>query len=151
MGRVAVFFTVVFFLLAIAVLAYLMFRSYKFKGYFYADDLLTVMHNDETVYSSQKTYDHKHYVTIDNVKPNDEITFIVKNTGGPGGFIGYFTWKNQLHVVNKELFNTMITITDRTPWATLDMANFPPAAEWIWSADRCTDCTNTFKWIAVVS
>lgn len=148
MGKLAAFFGVVLFLMIIIVLFYLFTRSYTLEGVFYADDELNILHNDELVYTSKNEWNQKHQVKIDKVAPDDKITFQVKNLGGPGGLIGYFRWKDQLFIINKEMFQNTHVPEDLTPWRTIDLTGFPASAQWIWSNDKCLTCNNKFDWIA---
>jgi len=118
-------------------------------GKFYADDELTVLHDGKTVYSDNGPWNSLRNLNLSGVKAGDKVVFVVKNTGGPGGLIGSWTWNGKSYDVNTTTFPEFVV----SPWnsssnLTLDRKNLFPGAVWIWSADSCNHCTNQFTWTA---
>ncbi len=145
---IAIVVLLILIVIGIIIAFYLTPKTYPLKGYFYADDELKVLLNDEEVYISDKVWDKKHEVQIEKVAPGDKITFRVTNKGGPGAFTGFFDWNNQRYTINKDTFPDTVVPSSVTPWATIDLSEFPVEAQWIWTLDNCALCTNHLNWIA---
>ena len=83
-------------------------------------------------------------VYIPSVKAGDTVDFIVQNTGGPGGFIGTWSWNNKTYNTSTTTFPGKVV--PGFTWG--GMGDVFPAAQWVWSPDNCEVCVNTFTWKA---
>lgn len=122
-------------------------------GEFNADNFMTIEVNDKQVYSDKTIgWDKRHKVNIP-VQEGDKVTFAVENVGGPGGFIGSFTWNGNRYDVSPGLFtepkNIMTIGNPSSIWGTAANIQYPnTAAKWIWDANNCGVCTIKFVWMA---
>jgi hypothetical protein len=121
-------------------------------GKFNADDHMSIQVNGVEVYSEQGIgWTTQHNVNIPNVKTGAKVSFIVRNTGGPGGLIGSFQWNGKTYNVNSKLFPGNATIAEgdaNVIWGSWVANQYPADADWLWSNDNCDKCTHTFTWIA---
>lgn len=112
------------------------------NGSFYADDYLSIKLNKAEVYSDNGPWDKQRTITIPSVKTGDFIDFIVKNGGGAGGFIGTWKWNGKTYNTSASMFPGKVVPAFN--WS--GMGSIFPNAQWVWSADDCNICTNTFSW-----
>ncbi len=121
-------------------------------GKFNADDHMSIQVNGVEVYSEQGIgWTTQHNVNIPNVKSGDKVSFIVRNSGGPGGLIGSFEWNGKTYNVNSKLFPGNSTIAEgdaNVIWGSWVANQYPADADWLWSNDNCDKCTHTFTWVA---
>jgi len=115
------------------------------SGSFYADDILRINLNGSQVYADNGPWDMKRSVNLPSVRSGDTVDFIVQNTGGPGGFIGTWTWNGKTYNTSAATFPGKVV--PGFTWGGL--GNAFPAAQWVWTPDNCDVCVNTFTWKAV--
>ncbi len=115
-------------------------------GKFNADDRLTIQINGKDVAIPQvPDWTAQHIIEIPNVKTGDVVDFIVENKGGPGGFIGLWSWNGKSYAVNNTTFPGMAH--DNASWQ-LNYIPYYENARWTWSSDRCEVCKVKFTWVA---
>lgn len=118
-------------------------------GKFNADNYLSIKLNDVQVYEEQGIdWGTAHSVNLPEVKSGDRVDFNVRNVGGPGGFIGSFTWNGKTYDVNNTLFPGNVAVTGPGPWGQPILDLYPSTAQWIWSQDNCETCVVKFAWVA---
>lgn len=119
-----------------------------FVGQFNADNYLSVLVNGVQVHAEQGIdWNIAHTVNIPLVTAGDRIDFNVRNAGGPGGFIGSWSWNGTTYNVGPTLFPNDTAIQGAGPWGQ-SILNQYPGAQWMWSPDNCEVCTHTFSWTA---
>lgn len=117
-------------------------------GKFNADNYLTINVNGVQVYGNNTEWTETHNVNLPNIKSGDKVSFAVRNVGGPGGFIGSFTWNGKTYTVNSDLFPGNQTIEGVGPWGQVSLSQYPTSARWLWKKDNCELCTHVFDWVA---
>lgn len=117
-------------------------------GKFNADNYLSVSVNGVEVHAEQgiEWWD-SHNLNLPSVKAGDRVDFNVRNAGGPGGFIGSWTWNGKTYTVGASLFSGKQVIAGQGPWGGI-LDGYPAGAQWLWSPDNCETCTHTFTWTA---
>ncbi len=118
-------------------------------GKFSADDYLNINVNGVQVYGNNNIgWSDYHHVNLANIKSGDKVSFIVRNGGGPGGFIGTFVWNGKTYNVNADLFPGNQTIEGAGAWGQNMLDQYPTSARWLWKKDNCDICTHVFDWVA---
>lgn len=117
-------------------------------GRFNADNYLSIKVNGAVVYAESPTeWPDTQTVTLPNVRAGDRVDFNVRNAGGPGGFIGSWSWNGKAYNVNPTVFPGKQVIAGAGPWGPGILNSFP-GAQWLWSPDNCETCVHTFSWVA---
>lgn len=126
-------------------------------GTFQADNYLTVKLNGTVVYNGcrNKTgqcdqridWGEAQTVNLPTVVAGDRVDFLVENVGGPGMFIGSWTWNGKTYNTTESQFPGFKNeVWGRGTWGIPDTRY--PGAQWLWTPDQCQFCTNTFTWVA---
>lgn len=160
-------FILVLLLLLVVVAGAWHFLPKQLVGEFQGDDNLVILVNGKIVHNDpSKGWGDIQKVAFP-VGPGDRVDFVVKNSGGPGGLIGKWSWKLNDYVVNTMTLKNVdandnplsMPIYDAgikfgNPWNTAADA-WPAGAIWVWRDQDAnticgwnSECTNTFTWIA---
>jgi len=118
-------------------------------GKFNADNYLSVKVNGVTVYGETTIeWGETQNVALKNVRAGDRVDFNVRNAGGPGGFIGSWTWNGKTYNVEPTVFPGKTVIPHGGPWGYDILSRYSSDAKWLWSPDNCEVCVHTFTWMA---
>lgn len=121
-------------------------------GEMYADDRLYITVNDKVVYYSSKRWNKGHNFELEDIKNNDSVKFHVKNTGGPGGLIGFFDcYRVRYHVhADTGVFENHpddIYSDTRNRWRGVGN-KYKPESQWTWNVANTREYV--FEWKAKV-